>query len=345
MLFGLAAVVLLTANGFAEGKRKPSSQTFENGAKKKVTVELFEPEGKGPFPAVILLHDSAGLEVPGPLYRFCCQTLADEGYVTLLVHYFDGTPFKEVKPKDVTSAVFRTWMGNVSGAITYARGRANVDKTRIGLIGFSLGGHLSLAVASEQSPRVAAVVEFFGGLPNELWQDLKHLPPTLIVHGDKDTIISVREAYALRGFLEAKNFPYEFKMYEGQKHLFAGKNPLSDKDIRDARLRALAFFRKHLKNETLGQVKRVDAANNTLRITVFDGTELVFVLAKGVKVIGPAGAQSADGLKAKWLKEGTEVLVLSRTDYPLAREIKLVSKRQPGDKDKKGKEMKVKAKE
>jgi hypothetical protein len=50
------------------------------------------------------------------------------------------------------------------------------------------------------------------------------------------------------------------------------------------------------------------------------GTELVFVLAKGVKVIGPSGAQSADGLKAKWLKEGNEILVLSRADCPLAKE-------------------------
>jgi hypothetical protein len=45
------------------------------------------------------------------------------------------------------------------------------------------------------------------------------------------------------------------------------------------------------------------------------------------------------------LKEGSEILVLSRADCPLARQIKLVSKRQPGDKDKKGKKMKVKAKE
>jgi dienelactone hydrolase len=130
----------------------------------------------------------------------------------------------------------------------------NVDPQRIGLCGFSLGGYLAMAAAAKKELMITAVAEFFGGLPDELWKDLKHLPPTLIMHGDKDSIVSVKEAYALRGVCEACKYRYEIKIYEGQDHLFRNafavqdflmleKHPLYN----DIKATTLTFFARHLK--------------------------------------------------------------------------------------------------
>jgi carboxymethylenebutenolidase len=333
----LVALALWTAEGSAAGAPKSSTQSFKNSAGKKVAVELFEPAGKGPFPAVVLLHDAAGLKVPGPFYRLCCRTLADEGYVTLLVHYFDGTSFEEVEPKDVTPALFRTWMDNVRGAVALARDRLNVDKTRVGLVGFSLGGYLALAVARDKALGITCAVEFFAGLPKEMWLDFKYLPPTLIIHGDQDTVIWVREAYALRGFMEANRLVHEFKVYKGKKHMFKDANPLLDKDVEDARLRTLAFFRMHLKQEVRGKVKKVDAARSTLTLTVFDGSERVIALGKRCKLTGPRGVASANGMRDRRLCPGTEVEVVLGADCQAAQEVKLIHFRKSADKGEKRK--------
>src|SRR5690606_8253724 len=98
-----------------------------------------------------------------------------------------------------------------------------VEAEKIGLLGFSLGAYLSLAVATEKDMKIAAVAEFFGGLPDHFWKESHalHLPPTLIIHGIKDQIVPAKEAYALRGLLATRQVPFEIKLYDCD-HLFKG---------------------------------------------------------------------------------------------------------------------------
>jgi len=219
---------------------------FDN-AGKKITIERFEPKLNGKLPAVLLLHDSAGMETPGPFYRWGARLLANEGYVVLLVHYFSGTGHQRVKPDQIDKSDFQKWLDAVSGAVGYARKRPNIDSKKLGLLGFSLGGHLALSLVAQKNPEIAAVVELFGGLPRDFWKDLRSLPPTLIIHGDKDTVVPVKEALDLAEFFRSRKLPHELKVYEGQGHLF-GANPKSEAAL-DAQKRTLAFFEKHLKQQ------------------------------------------------------------------------------------------------
>ena len=54
--------------------------------------------------------------------------------------------------------------------------------------------------AAGQNDRVSAVATIYGGLPETLRPSIVKLPPTLIVHGDADTIVPVAEAHALDTF-------------------------------------------------------------------------------------------------------------------------------------------------
>jgi carboxymethylenebutenolidase len=315
----LTLLALAATPAAAEEVRKPSMDLLTVGGE-KVQVDRFEPKGKGPHPAVILVHDSAGLGgFAGRAFTYCCNVLADDGYVVLMVHYFDGTPHKKVERADVHREVFKKWMANVRAAVKHARGRKNVDPKRVGLVGFSLGGYLALAVARQPDLKIAAVVELFGGLPDELWKGLKRLPPTLILHGDQDDLVPAKEPYALWKFMEVRKFPHEVKIYPGERHLFKGN--LTGKAIKDAKLRALAFFRRYLKHEVAGKVKVVNVARGLLTITVFDRTERVFRIGKSTRVIA-SGKVSSKGLGDRRLAKGARVVIATGTK---GKEVKAVT--------------------
>jgi predicted esterase len=52
--------------------------------------------------------------------------------------------------------------------------------------------------------KLACLVELFGALPREHRTRLKEMPPTLVIHGDADTVVPVEEAYLLAGLLLAR---------------------------------------------------------------------------------------------------------------------------------------------
>ena len=136
------------------------------------------------------------------IYRCISRTLAKHSYIALIVHYFDRTGTKRIEPKDINDQLFGVWLDTVRRAIIQAADLPEVDGRRIGLLGFSLGAYLSLAAAAQVDRPIAAVADFFGGLPEKLWNKAGKLPPTLIVHGDADKIVPVQKALALEKLLQ-----------------------------------------------------------------------------------------------------------------------------------------------
>ena len=204
---------------------------------KQITVERFFPLGAGPFPAVVALHGSGGLhgfaEEPARL-------LAARGFAVFVPHYFERTGTSWADERNIRKN-FPLWMKTISDTVTYVGQQKHVDASRVALLGFSLGGYLSLSVAT-QDPRVRAVVEYFGGLPEEL-TNFKQMPPTLILHGDADNIVPVSEALNLEKLFQRTGTPYEIKIYPGAGHVFTA--PL----MLDAGTRTLRFLQQHLQSK------------------------------------------------------------------------------------------------
>src|SRR5262249_48617927 len=147
----------------------------------------FEPATPGPHPALVVLpavHGADGGE--GKPYLDQAVAYARKGYVVLLVHYHDATdvraePLAAVRlrvlqffqpgaartPEDEKALAkhFESWAAAAEGAVRYARARPNVDKKRVALVGFSLGGAVALRAAVRKVADVRAVVNLFGGLP------------------------------------------------------------------------------------------------------------------------------------------------------------------------------------
>jgi carboxymethylenebutenolidase len=232
-------LVLLTADS------EPPAQVVETKTtltshRKKVAVERFEPGAPGPYPAVIVLHGAGGPgDDPQSMLRERARELARDGYVALIPHFFDrtGTRFKNPYRN---REYFQVWMETIRDTVTYAATLPTVDRRRIGLLGFSLGAYVALSEAMFDT-RVAAVVEYSGGLFGELASQLEAMPPTLIVHGEADRIVPVVEARRLAALFEVRQVRFEIAIYPGAGHGFA------DEDGKDAWQRTRKFLDRHLR--------------------------------------------------------------------------------------------------
>jgi carboxymethylenebutenolidase len=247
--------VLACLAGPARAEVKTSTSSFLVGGK-PVRVVYFMPDKAGKHSTVLLLHGSEGLSAKdAPRYHDVARALARKGYVALLVHYFDSTDTKRIDPRDIDERLFRAWVGAVRAAVRHAAGPPEVDRARVGLVGFSLGGCLALAVAGEDGgPQVAAVVDLFGYLPDELAQRAARLPPTLVLHGGADKVVEVEKARALERLLEKHGRPVEVKIYDKQGHLFQGAGLLHP-DVLDAWERSLDFLARHLRRAAAARAR------------------------------------------------------------------------------------------
>jgi carboxymethylenebutenolidase len=235
----LAGLSLVLATGAHAPEPIMESTARFDSRGKSIPVEQFEPKAPGRYPAVVILHGAGGMPAGGIAFRAFARVLARQGYVALIPHYFDRTGTAMADDRTIPKH-FAAWMETVADAVTYAASRPNVDPGRIGLLGFSLGGYLSLSTAT-LDPRIQVIVEFFGGLPDALAGGVARLPPVLILHGDADTVVPVAEAHKLERLLKENRVPYEIHIYRGAGHGFLGDAG------EDSGRRTQAFFDAHLK--------------------------------------------------------------------------------------------------
>ncbi len=214
-----------------------SKHTFAAG-NRTIHMERFQPPRPGPHPALLVLHGADGLPGRGLPYRELASRLAANGYVAFLPHYFEATD-GDMRPNPLDPVNFAAWMATIDEAIGYALRQPDVLDSQVALVGFSLGGYLSVAMAS-QDARVAAVVECCGGVPGFFVSSVQTLPPLLILHGGSDPIVPVSEAHRLQRLLEQHGRPHEVWIYPGRGHQLRGT------DIDDAVRRTLNFLNQHL---------------------------------------------------------------------------------------------------
>jgi carboxymethylenebutenolidase len=179
----VAGALVALAAGPARAAVKTGEITFKSGDE-EVKGFLAEPEGKGPFPAVIVIQEWWGLTgwIKGNAKR-----LAEDGYVTLAPDLYRGKVATDPR-------MARRLMGglppdravrDLKRAVDALAARDNVDKSRLGSIGWCMGGGYSLQLALAD-PRVKACVICYGRPVTDA-NKLKPLQATVLgVFGEED---------------------------------------------------------------------------------------------------------------------------------------------------------------
>lgn len=221
---------------------KQTTAQFNSGGS-LVALDLFEPIAEGKYPVVLVVHGFDGLEYAPwrHYYEGQCQELARNGYVALLVHYFDrtGTTIADL-PKAKQHA--QPWVFTLLDAMSYAAQLPHADGQKVGVVGTSLGAVLGVSLASFD-PRIGAIVQISGVMPEEIQSKMKRLPPLLILHGGSDRQLPAARIQAMARALEKRKFAHELHIYPAQGHYFKGS------DATDALNRTVHFLDKHLKQK------------------------------------------------------------------------------------------------
>jgi carboxymethylenebutenolidase len=206
---------------------------------KHIHVDVFHPPMGGSGLTVMVLHGSGGSsDFPEQV-----RGLTERGYITILPHYFESTGTSWADMESIRRHG-SSWGKTVLDAVEFARTLPNVDPESIGLLGFSLGAYLAIAVAAHDR-RIRCVAEFFGGVPEKFLSSIDHLPPTLIIHGEEDRMVPVRHAMELKQLCEEKRCHFEMEIYPGVGHNFSGAS------MRAALERTSVFFDQQLKSASL----------------------------------------------------------------------------------------------
>ena len=198
--------------------------------------------------AVLLLHGARGIEMKPAAYERHANALQAGGIDCYLVRYLTeadtrilGSGTKPEREAHAT-ARYEAWAKRVSAAITTVLARPD-SSGRIGLLGFSLGGYLAAATALRDG-RVAALAVLYGGMPDAMASEIKHLPPLLELHGEADRNVPLREGERLVQLAKAAGGEAEQVTYPGKAHGFDFSD--TDPATFDAITRVTRFFGAHL---------------------------------------------------------------------------------------------------
>jgi carboxymethylenebutenolidase len=137
---------------------------------------------------------------------------------------------------------------DLAGAVAFLRRQKDVTGTKVGTIGFCMGGALSLFAAS-RNPDVGACVVFYGIHPN-VKPDLEALQaPVLGLYGGRDTTTPPAAVAELDRKLTAAGKRHEFHTYPDAGHAFFNDHRPEVYDAEaaaDAWTRTLTFLRREL---------------------------------------------------------------------------------------------------
>lgn len=196
---------------------------------------LYRPEScAAPCPAVVVVHGTAGINATGAFYR---EAVLQAGIAFFEVDFKTGI---FTSPMDRPPAETFVPMG--FAALKELRKVPGIDPQRIGIVGFSMGGHLTVNTAFEANRRkwmgdekgFAAHAAFYPVCKSFLSQDdLKTTgAPILIFYGTADTYGEGKNVPAFKQLLQSRyNTAITTVEYAGAQHGFnRNAPPLSYRD-------------------------------------------------------------------------------------------------------------------
>ncbi len=235
----------------------PTTVPLTNG--RVLDAELVLPEGAGPHPGVVVLHELFGLndDIRGIAARF-----AREGYAAIAPDLFSGgarVACLSRVVRDLVRGRFDEQVATVLEVRGFLTARDDVDAARVAVAGFCMGGSFALIAGLDDGFQASAVN--YGDVPKRR-ERLDGSCPVVGSYGARDRVMGPAVAERLEAHLSALGIEHDVKVYDDVGHSFFNRHdgwqgwlakfptPMrvgyGEAEAQDGWARMLAFFADHV---------------------------------------------------------------------------------------------------
>lgn len=253
---GITALALLGRLGGimhawgAEAKKVETASVSFQGGNGQIKGFLAKPEGAGPFPAIVVVHEWWGLS---DWVKENTGRLAGEGYVALAVDLYGG---KATQDPGEAHELMRALdpsegLADLKGGIAYLQSQPFVDKgKKIGAVGWCMGGMYSRLIAQD-SAAIGPTVICYGSVATEPGQIAKLVgKPVLGIFGATDRGIPADKVKQFEAALKASgDKDVTIRLFEDAGHAFMrpGGPQYHEASAKQAWMLIDRFFADHLR--------------------------------------------------------------------------------------------------
>lgn len=177
------------------------------------------PEGQGPFPAIILIHEWDGLV---DRIRQTADALADQGYIAFAVDLYHGqtgsSREENMRLVQAAQAEPESMIANLDAAVAWLEARDDVTG-RIGAVGWCFGGGVALSFGLDGAEHEATAI-FYGSLiedPDRL-AELDH--EIYGTFAELDDGIPPERVEAFVAALDSAGVEHDVHVYDDVRHGF-----------------------------------------------------------------------------------------------------------------------------
>jgi len=214
-----------------------------------VQALIYTPEGKGPFPGILVIHEWWGMN---DWVKEQASKLSDLGYVALAIDLYRG---KVATTPDEAHEIMRgvpddRAARDLHAAFEFLKSQSNVKKDRIASIGWCMGGGYSFNVALQEPTLMADVINY-GHLATDP-RSLSLINASMLgIFGGQDRGIPVEDVKKFEQSMKQMGKKVEIVIYPDAGHAFENPNNQTGyrpNDAADAWKRTVKFLA-----ETLGK--------------------------------------------------------------------------------------------
>ncbi len=203
------------------------SEAMRLGLFSTLANNVFVPEGKGPFPAVVLVHTIGGIGVPH--MREHARELLDAGFAVLAI---DSYGPRNLKPS-AQALMPAQAAKDAYDALAHLQTLAFIDRNRIYQAGYSWGAYAAALLANSQGAtalqaagRFRATVAHYGSCAHQDGPTSPRLEllsadsdrPVLMLMAENDIETPPRHCFPLLEQMKAAGKPVEWHVYAGATH-------------------------------------------------------------------------------------------------------------------------------
>jgi carboxymethylenebutenolidase len=228
VVVAMAGIILFDSLFPAQTAADFTNVTYPGPDGTTLRAYLAQPEGEGPFPAVLMVHEFFGINED---ITQKADLLAEQGYVVLAVDAYRGKTTRQIPraiwlvmttPQDEIRA-------DIDAGYQYLAELPKVAADSIGAVGFCFGGTQVMHLGT-RNPDLAATVIYYGSGPITDPQALGVMGqsgPVLGIYGEQDAGIPIKQVRGFEQAMQSRGISNQVTIYPGVGHAFVHMDTLS----------------------------------------------------------------------------------------------------------------------